>query len=258
MTPRPAAWHAEAQRLRDEGLTLSEIGAQFGVTRERVRQVTGGDWRAAREARRRMEFAAAHGPRTVRLWRDGETPNEIARALRAGGDPACEGTLRQRVRSFLLDEGVTEEELAERVRERHRDVGRAQQGQSRWSDADALAAIALASGGAPLAKSEYDRVRLSGAVNGPSGAWIVARMGKWNDALRRAGVPPTPSVRSSYDPIPLRAHVEALGRVAGILGRDPSMAEYERLRRADDPGEVSVRMRLGRGSWVRALTAAGL
>lgn len=37
-----SSWHEEARQLRSEGWKLIDIGKRFGVTRERVRQVTNG------------------------------------------------------------------------------------------------------------------------------------------------------------------------------------------------------------------------
>lgn len=75
----PVKWHEEARKMRSEGAKLSDIGAKFGVSGERVRQVCLGiecpidhtaffrdpEWRAAhrRKPERRMEreeFLRAH------------------------------------------------------------------------------------------------------------------------------------------------------------------------------------------------------
>jgi transposase len=34
------AWHHEAQQMRDAGMSLADVGQQFGVSGERIRQVT--------------------------------------------------------------------------------------------------------------------------------------------------------------------------------------------------------------------------
>lgn len=60
---------------------------------------------------------------------------------------------------------------------------------ARWHLADACAALATAAEiCSPLTREKYDELRLEGAFQGPSGAWITSQFPSWKDACHQAGV----------------------------------------------------------------------
>lgn len=74
MTRRQNTTRNEALRaLRDEGWTMDELAARFGITRQRVSQILGGDSR-----RMNNQTLTARNARVLELLRAGRHPAEVA------------------------------------------------------------------------------------------------------------------------------------------------------------------------------------
>jgi DNA-binding CsgD family transcriptional regulator len=239
----------EIVTLRLAGHTLQEIGDQFRITRERVRQILereGVDASVVRQSRDRAEFAAAReaAADVLRLWAEGGSIASIASALG-------------------LASPAVQEVVGERVSEIHRALRRrainARVGAhaKRYPDEELLAAIRTVARQCGRTPSSDDYAALAGELGLPSAALITNRLG-WRNAVRAAGLPPLPTRRNTYR----RRWTEAvcLNAVLGVaheLGRVPSLAEYARRSagRADLPSGATVRNRVGGWSDTRLKVA---
>lgn len=161
-------------QMRGEGRSLAEIGAAFGVTRERARQIirdAGGpgrdEARAIRQQRRESERLALKA-RIVAALQDvpGQTADEVAVRLRLTPE-LVRGILGADAGRLLVSvndwrEADPDEALLEDLREAARRVD------------------------GPLTCDEYERVHRD--VGGHSPALITIRFGYWRVACERAGV----------------------------------------------------------------------
>ncbi len=168
-------------QMRAEGKPLAEIGAAFGVTRERARQIireAGGPGKAqvrvVREQRRQRERAALR--RRVLTALPGQTAEEVAAGLGVTADEV-RAALGDDARRFLIQINdwsptCTDEDLLH----------------------DLQRAAALVGG--PLTRKGYERVRQ--VFGGRSAALIVVRFGYWRAACERAGVACGETLRTRY------------------------------------------------------------
>ena len=107
---------------------------------------------------------------------------------------------------------------------------------------DAIRDAARVLGRTPSLRA-YDRLRREGRIDGPAGVTIVHRWG-WANACRMAGLPPNRLDRRfrgpTYSEEDYRA---ALGRVAGVVGHPPTLADYQAHRREREPSVHAFRLR---------------
>ena len=237
-----------------EGRTLQEVGDEFGITRERVRQVFVA---AGYHSRRRGER------RALRESEDDLRFEEVVAAYREIGDldETAErvGMSVGRVRGVLARQNV---DL--RAYRRGRAGGWQQYGDDELLDCvrSAAADPNNLSGRGILTGQGYERVRrgrrLADGRPWPSAQSVAARFGSWRAALERLGLPSNPpspvAGMRRYDE---HDCIDAVRQVRGLLGRLPSSAEYEELAPALGglPSLATVQHRVG--SWQRALRLAG-
>jgi uncharacterized protein (DUF433 family) len=232
-------------RMREQGLTLDQIAASYGVSRERVRQLLGAhDLPAADElahARRRRaeERALARMDDLLERWRSGEAVAAIARALGLQAAPS-----RRVIAGCATD--------ADRAT-RRASLAAARTRARTYSDADivrALNTVAAHLGRTPHAK-EY--AELSRELGCPSLPTVLNRMGGWSAALQAAGLS---AARAPSHPRARRWTADAcwvaLRLAVAELGAMPTVAAYDRYARGrnDLPSAATVRNRVGRWSTI--------
>jgi Sigma-70, region 4 len=241
----PASAHKdEFIRMRRAGHTYREIGAHFGVSHERVRQIL---------AEAGGADAWARTPAAVRRSKEIET---ISRWLEENGPIQ---------RDALIEHfGITSSHLTTLVAEglpSHLILMSGRDTTPQFSDsevADALvrawAALLEANPKATgLSHVMYERVRRS---TDPSAALLVARYG-WEEACKTFGVPPGESWRSKdsyksrWTDEDMLAQVRMYVEVCREDGRRPSYLGYERWQqeRPDAPSGTLVRNRMRDAGW---------
>lgn len=254
--PPPAPPHVvEMIERRWRGLTLDEIGAEFGVTRERVRQLLkkhGGpsakeirDVRAAeaRSAERAREEAVS---RTLRDALDGRGPMTVDEMVTVTGFEASD------VSKYWPTD------LA------HLRLWGTGQGESRWTDEDICEALRKAAiYEFPLTTTAYSELLQVGQISGPSVPRIGQRFGSWTVACEAAGVVAGDPWNREYES---RWSDEDLLQIARAYLLDPSAPnsahrfdEWKRANAPDGPSAQTLRNRFG--SWTevkrRALAQEG-
>lgn len=229
--------------LRERGLTLQEIAAEVGLTRERVRQVlktvggpTAADVRQVQEARRN----AAHQRLAKRIREDlashpGSSQEEIA--ARLGIDKAdVRSHVPDGMRGLIVNPSGSVEQV--------------------WSDDAVFEAIRHAATYTfPLTAKAYSRLVRSGEVRGPSLARVWQRFDSWTAACRAAGVeagtPPRDNYQSKWTDEDIRDFVRRFLSDPEFRG---TIAEYDPWRRArgiDAPSSGVLRHRLGRWTSIK-------
>lgn len=237
----------EWMRKFHAGATYEEIAVEYGVTRERVRQVLmpTADDRAKSDAERdqHKRDRAAH------------YAEDIKKML-------IEGATRSAVVKTFMVRHIDVERIASGLTDTERVYSRARRfvSDEKWSDDDIIRILreaAASRGTDTIGATAYMRLRERQAARGvdwPSAALIIKRMG-WSNACERAGLRATERPRG----MGLRRFSDedierALLRVAKILGRGPSQAEYRRLRQDGEPKDGVIRNRFG--NWTQARLAA--
>jgi hypothetical protein len=239
--------------LRTQGATLQEIGDEFALTRERVRQLLkkhGGPTtavvRAAQEARTRAaeEDRAAH------------VGNAIRATLNEGGPMSAEAVAR--AAALELDE-------VSRFWPRDLEHMRLWRGHSdsRWSDDEVLAAIREAAlYEFPLTANAYSNLVSVGQIQGPSLPRIGQRFGSWTAACDAASVVPGQTMRGNYES---RWSDDDLLQIVKQYLVDPDAPnsanrfdEWKRAHVPDGPSFQTLRNRFGTWTEVkRQALAAG-
>lgn len=231
----------ELVALVKAGATLAQAGSHFGISRERTRQILRKKGitvaalpgrTQARSARRLRDRLLTSGASVEELWRAGRTRAEIAIEL---------GLAQAAVRELLCERVTREERLA---------IAAQKRGEMRrlpdQAVLDTLREAARILGRCPSARS-YDRLRASGRIQGLSATAVSIRFG-WATACRTVGLTPNPSSASGgcgprvYSDANLHA---ALSRVARMLGRSPTLRDYEAHRQAGEPSATAIRLRYG-------------
>jgi len=241
--------------LRVDGMTLAEVGAEFGLTRERVRQLlVKGGYEPGRiknlaAAKRRRRLAAAlqnelnaHGPAIRRLLLDGESLSTTA--TRLGVSPRAIGAIDQELGG-----------LARATRARYL---------PKYTDAEVLDCLREANKlvGGILSGHDYDTVadgrNLADGREWPGRQTAILRFGSWRDALLAAGLPHNTSSGVRGRRLFEREHcIDAILEVTRAVGRLPSPTQYDAYAQKMSgvlPSVSTIRHRLG--GWTEALRAA--
>lgn len=236
------------------GATLEQVGEQFGLTRERVRQILKAQGYPVRSVK---ETAALHrageysmAEEIVSLYREIEDPREVANRL---------GVTHTTVQEVLRSEAVTNPLPAST---RRRKFGSTQK---RYTDAELIDCIQTASkklGGVLTTSAYSDFIKgrsLSDGRPWPSHQCMFLRFGSWRATLERAGLRANPASAIAGQRLFEDRHcIDAIRHVAREVGHSPTAAEYDLRARASYGGLPSlptVRNRLG--GWLNALRAAG-
>jgi hypothetical protein len=227
------------------GASLGEAGSQFGISRERVRQVLEREGiragalpgRKEARARRRLHRVRENAKAIEAMWREGMTHEEIARELALSPSGVRE----------LIHEVISREERLARGARKNSDR---QQSPEDWA-LRALRDAAQILERTPSSRA-YDRLRTKGLIDGPARSTITTRFG-WAAACKLAGLTPnprSPSPRSgarTYSEDNLR---NAMARITDKIGHPPSLTEYDALREEGEATAVTIRHRYG--GWLRA------
>lgn len=244
--------------LRNQGLTLQEIADEYGITRERARQllhrsVVEGTVIPAGEASRRR------GERNRRKQKAQIATDVVAAYL---AHPNVQEIAREN--GWLHD--VVEEIVAEQFppeRRRALQGQRVSLGTRRHTDEQLIGFLRAAARSlhpgeylTVLAYADYARER-----NLPGPQTVMKRLGgpenSWLDALAAAGLPGNPRVRRGPRRDRKWGHLQvltAVAHVALVLGHMPTVVEYEaarnRVGRSKMPSIATIRNRTG--SWAQA------
>jgi hypothetical protein len=232
------------------GATLAETGAQFNVTRERVRQI----FRDAQLPQRTIaETAALQRYRDARIYR-----TAICRAfedLRDIEEVATHLGVAKAVVKQVVDDNFTA-----------REQRRTKAAPKKYSNEELVVFLQQASkalGGVLTAHSYNDYAKRRRTRDGrrwPTHQTHFNRFGSWRAALGTAGLAANPPSAIAGQRLFDEGHcldaVRALGRQ---LGRAPKAEEYDAFARASGgalPSLATVRNRCGR--WNEVLDRAGL
>ncbi len=242
---------AQMAMLRRQGRGLGEIAAQFGVSRERVRQILkahGGPTAhevAAARRRRAERRLRARMTTLLALWREGEESDVIAETL---------GLTRAACRSAIATWSTEADRAARRA-----SLASMVQSASTYSEDDIVAAVRAVAVQLGRVPSARDYSAAAKSLDLPSLGTVHNRMDGWTNALRAAGMRPLGSrTRGRTRRWTEEACWEALRRARAELGAVPTLQAYERYAAARDdlPSPATVRKRLGRWSAIAARLAA--
>lgn len=177
-----AARNADIVRRRSAGESLQAIGARFGVSRERVRQIVrdgGGPQGQLTEAvkrRREREVAEPRARELVALWSSGREVSELARGL----------GLSTRAVGRVIDAAATEAERHMHLTQRMR----------RYSDADLIKALLTVADQLGRTPYSVDYKRAAEGTALPGYNTLLRRFGSWPQAAGAAGLPPPANRRA--------------------------------------------------------------
>lgn len=238
--------------LRNEGLTLSAIAEQFGVSRERIRQITskaGALDRAGKKSRlheQEIERNSSKREKILDLLQD---------------EPGLD---LQDVSDRL---GMTQSELRKlapsEIRRLTVSIGPTKEQITKWSDEQILEAIRTASTYEfPLTVAKYADLVARGEIFGPSAPLVYQRFGYWSAACQLAGVECGASLTESYES--RWTDDDLLGFVISYLLDEESLGTFDGFMRwaskvnSECPSPATLRIRLGSWSEVkrRALTSS--
>ena len=226
--------------LRGGGLTLEEIAQQYGLSRERVRQILGRsgapDRAQVAEARSRSirNAVQARAKELTARWARGEEMAELAREA---------GVSRRVVAEVILATATA----ADRVN--HAVAKSARRDSTVYTDAQLLEGLKQAAGELGRAPTVADYDQWASRTGGVARAATVRRrFDGWVNALHAAGLsehgtPPRSDRRWTED-----ACIAAVRMITRETGGWPTVAEYDRLSpsRDDLPSSETLRVRLGR------------
>lgn len=234
-------------RLREEGLTLDEIGRRFGLTRERVRQIAsagGVSTGDAGGAKRRRDLDAARRVKgaLMRGYRAGRSAPEMAK----------EHGITHRSAEEVIRYSATAEDRA------HRSSNSAKSKLPLYTQAQLAAAVRRVAehlGNVPSSKNYAD---LAPELGLPSLPTVIQRFGTWAAAVQAAGMVSRAAARTYTRRWSDAACWSALEALVQELGEMPTAQQYEVLAAGNDdlPSLATVRNRLGRWSEVASALLA--
>jgi len=231
------------------GATLEEVGARFGLTRERVRQVFS---EAGLPTRSITETLSLRRDRTVR-----RRSKEICVAFSRSRDVA-DVAQRLGIPRAIVQE-VVEAHFTASPRRRHPKATT-----PKYPTEVLIACLQEASAAVdgPLTASAYrhyaDARQREDGRSWPATPTYVNRFGSWGGAMAQAGLPVVSRGRSGRR-FSEEDCIRALREVARALEEVPTIAAYTKAARASHgrlPSAITITNRLG--NWTKALTKARL
>jgi Homing endonuclease associated repeat/Sigma-70, region 4 len=233
------------------GATLEEVGARFGLTRERVRQVfrdAGLPTRSITETQSLRRDRAVH-----------QHSEEICAAFSRYQDVA--DVARELDIPRVVVKEVVEAHFPPPMRRRHRKAAT-----PKYSVEELIACLREASAavGGPLTVGGYARYaegrQAEDSRSWPSTHTYVKRFGSWRNALLRARLPVAPSRRSrSRRKFSDQDCIHALREAAETIEQVPTITAYNDIARSSRgrlPSAMTITNRLG--TWSKALIRARL
>ena len=188
--------------LLEDGLTLEEIGSQFSVTRERVRQVVSKFGVSVRNLRQSQSS----------IKRQNKLELKAAIDSWINTHPGCYGS------EIATALNVQETEIKELCPQSYRRLvlggspKKSSESYQKFSRTQIIDALKLAyeirnpsmamyssDESQPLSGPYYDMLRRLETVNGPSQARIIQIFGTWKNACEEAGVPSLVAPRKTYE-----------------------------------------------------------
>jgi hypothetical protein len=232
--------------LRRSGQTLDEVGKQFGITRERVRQLMrkhGGP-----------DSASVRAAQIERMQSEGQAHvMSVSAAIR---DVLTDMSPRS-VEEVAAQTGIDSADVAKCWPDDlgHLRLWGASAPENRWSDQEILDALrAAAVYEYPLTANAYTALLAVGQITGPSVPRIGQRYGSWTAACEAAGVEPGRAVRSHYQSKWSDQDIADIVRQYLLDPKAPNSAhrfdEWRRVHVPDGPSFQTVRNRFG--SWTEA------
>ncbi len=181
-------------RLRASGATLQEIGNQFGITRERVRQIlaknpVAPDRKLARSARvAKVVASQERNLEQAKLqlnlqWKRYKLlgPDEAAHTLGVSKKQLLSISTKAQAATILGNSIAHAREV-------------------QWTDLQCISALKKAARLAtPLSHTKYDELRQAGKFDGPSAILLLKRYGTWLSACKAAGIEGGKAVRTNYE-----------------------------------------------------------
>ena len=192
---------------RLDGLTLDQIGKNYGVTRERIRQVIEKHLAKAEtyssitdlNLREKFESRLNDNKAAPKILEQQQKARiEIAARQIIESSPGISWknlsiklNVEQEVLPRLLDKNTKKFVFSE---------GRENNNKSEFSDDDILEALRLAEAfESPINRNLYDSLVSRGLIHGPGSQTVMHRFGTWNKACQLANVSYNESVRASYE-----------------------------------------------------------
>lgn len=234
---------SKIESLREQGHTLEEIANEFGITRERVRQLLlksdkNIDQRMikAEKARKRLQEIYDYA---VTNWDKAQSLTLEEFAIQVDSDVS---TIKEALSPFQLAFLIANDENVYI---------------QKYTDQDCIDAIRLAQTFTfPLSNKSYAKLVNSGDVLGPSVPLILKRFGSWTEACRIAGVESGETVRPTYDQV--FTDTQLLTAVRRFMYEQPdanwSIQRYEIWREnmaPESPSSGLLRNRLGNWAFIR-------
>jgi hypothetical protein len=227
------------------GETLESLGQEWGVTRERIRQllVKGGlskeDVEASREARRneKVREAEVHADELVALYREhGSMRAAATEAAKAFG-------LTRSVAAAVLERNLTDVD-----RRAYRGTMNKATRDERRAEYIGYIQTAARLSSEPLGVKEYNKVARFFGWPGHQTLTKYFGEGKWSAACEAAGVVARPPHRGYVRSWTREVCEQAVMRVAEALGAFPTSQEYQFMAEASEgelPSLATVRTRCG-------------
>jgi len=257
--PRKQAQVLLMVALAEDGVSLNEIGVNFGFTRERARQILKKFGVSTRIIKRQIGVRESanqeHLAQSIDAWvttHPGCRLPEVSSALNISESDVLILCPKE-TQGLLL--GLRKKKNPEKYRT-----------YSRTQILDALRqafdlrnpsmSMYSVSETLPLTGPFYDKQRSEGAVRGPSQARILQVFGTWKAACEEADVPCVEAVRDFYE---LRwSDYELIGQVAEFISNSNSrsVASFEAWCRLDDSRASFGTIRNQIGDWSEACELA--
>ena len=230
----------DIRNLRSQGSTLKEIGIQYGITRERVRQVLlKAKGPTAKEA---------HVARTAYLQNEGEKLRiRVEDQMNRGVFETSE---------IAKSLGITESEVRSSLSARDRKLLVKPVTQAKiWEDQEVLTALKQAADLAgKLTVTAYVAAVKSGIVIGPTPAVVIHRFGGWVRACEAAGITAYGAPRKRWG-VSSSQVLKDLIRFLEDSGTSKTAAAYEIWARSNDAISLgTIRNKIG--GWSTALILA--